>query len=1033
MKPHLLRLAALGPYAGEVEIDFDPLVAEGLFLIYGTTGAGKTFLLDALTFALYGEVAGARGNHTLKSDHADVSVTPWVELEFTSQGNRWKVYRSPQHERLKLKGEGTTNQAATGSLHKLVGSEWQVVTGKATEVTEQVVEKLGLTAAQFQQVVLLPQGKFEQVLRAGSNEREALLRSLFDTELYERASKWLEEQAKQRRIAVSKGQDQLDHLQAQAADRWTSLQQQTAADVGQSGDQDGEGVEGSDGDGDDREVAASDADPKRFPSDQSEFDELVSTLATLAATQQERVDAVRSAEQAARDAVTKVESVAKAWAQRAALVEQQRELDEQRPQVDAARAELGQADAAEQLRLQIDAESSQRAALEAATAQVDALGAALTAAVDAAPLLPPELERPTGPPSGEQLGAMGRALAAFEVRLRDLSQQVEQAAAEESKAASSAKGASDQREQATQHTALAEAAVAELATLEQELADATAAAHQVDGLRTAHTQASAQAAAAANLVAAQAKLDDAVARLAAADESLTKERAALTTLRQRHLDGIAAVLAAELRDGEACPVCGSDDHPAPAAPADGAVTADDIAAAEASLAESEQARLQLDTQHGLFADAAAERRGTAGAAATDTDGAATAAATAQSALADAEQRAAAVPVLTEKVASTKGRRDSANSAANDASAQAQVLDGAAGTAAAAAARLREQVTAELGQVDATAALAGTEQVQQAVDLLTAAVADHAQASTSLTTTQETLSAQVKASVFNDVAAAQSALRSDDERTSMRSTVTKFDSDLTANTLGLAAPELADLPADRPDTTAPAEALAAASAVVRSAESALTLATSARTDVSRWCEEHREKGGDLDAARTEAELWANVANQCLGNAGLKISLQRWVLSDYLAEICSFANLRLGSMTNGRYSLSVHTDGERGGARAGLGLRVFDTFTGQDREVSTLSGGETFQASLSLALGVADAVSAHAGGVHIETLFVDEGFGTLDPESLQLAMDQLDKLREGGRTVGLISHVGALRERIRTGIKVTSSERGSTALVGEVDQD
>jgi exonuclease SbcC len=220
MKPHLLRLAALGPYAGEVEIDFDPLVAEGLFLIYGTTGAGKTFLLDALTFALYGEVAGARGNDTLKSDHADVSVTPWVELEFTSQGDRWKVYRTPRYLKPRQRGEGTDfiAQGATGSLWKMVGGEWTVVAEKPTEITSQVVEKLGLTASQFQQVVLLPQGKFEQVLRAGSTEREALLRSLFDTELYERASKWLEDQAKQRRIAVSKGQDQLDHLQAQAAD-----------------------------------------------------------------------------------------------------------------------------------------------------------------------------------------------------------------------------------------------------------------------------------------------------------------------------------------------------------------------------------------------------------------------------------------------------------------------------------------------------------------------------------------------------------------------------------------------------------------------------------------------------------------------------------------------------------------------------------------------------------------------------------------------------------------------------------------------
>jgi exonuclease SbcC len=126
-------------------------------------------------------------------------------------------------------------------------------------------------------------------------------------------------------------------------------------------------------------------------------------------------------------------------------------------------------------------------------------------------------------------------------------------------------------------------------------------------------------------------------------------------------------------------------------------------------------------------------------------------------------------------------------------------------------------------------------------------------------------------------------------------------------------------------------------------------------------------------------------------------------------------------------------DSGRAKEGLGLLVYDTHTTAPREVATLSGGETFQASLALALGVADAVTAHAGGVSIDTLFVDEGFGTLDPESLELAMDQLEQLREGGRTVGLISHVGALKERIHMGIKVTSSDQGSTAEVCDVTGD
>jgi exonuclease SbcC len=154
----------------------------------------------------------------------------------------------------------------------------------------------------------------------------------------------------------------------------------------------------------------------------------------------------------------------------------------------------------------------------------------------------------------------------------------------------------------------------------------------------------------------------------------------------------------------------------------------------------------------------------------------------------------------------------------------------------------------------------------------------------------------------------------------------------------------------------------------------------------------------------------------------------VLSAYLGDICSYANQRLELMTSGRYQLRLTDGGSRGGRQAGLGLRVLDAYTGEEREVSSLSGGETFQASLALALGVADTVQAHAGGVRLEALFIDEGFGTLDPDNLQLAMDELDRLREGGRMIGIISHVGGLRERIRCGIEVLASDRGSTVRVG-----
>jgi exonuclease SbcC len=156
----------------------------------------------------------------------------------------------------------------------------------------------------------------------------------------------------------------------------------------------------------------------------------------------------------------------------------------------------------------------------------------------------------------------------------------------------------------------------------------------------------------------------------------------------------------------------------------------------------------------------------------------------------------------------------------------------------------------------------------------------------------------------------------------------------------------------------------------------------------------------------------------------------VLASYLSEICDLANQRLGAMTSGRYSLLVQRGRAKANAKSGLDLAVHDAFTGEERPVQSLSGGETFQASLALALAVAESVQAHAGGVRLDALFIDEGFGSLDPDALELAMDELDRLRAGGRMVGLISHVGALRERIRFGIEVQPGNGGSRLRVGEL---
>ena len=166
MKPHLLKIEAFGPYAEPVEIGFDELSQEGLFLIHGTTGAGKTFLLDALCFALYGEVSGDRSLKELKSDHSGPADVPRVSLEFSSGGNRYLVERSPNYTALKTRGDGTTEKAASAVLFRVVGAEREPIVSRTREVTREVEGLVGLNAGQFRQVIVLTQGKFAEVLRA---------------------------------------------------------------------------------------------------------------------------------------------------------------------------------------------------------------------------------------------------------------------------------------------------------------------------------------------------------------------------------------------------------------------------------------------------------------------------------------------------------------------------------------------------------------------------------------------------------------------------------------------------------------------------------------------------------------------------------------------------------------------------------------------------------------------------------------------------------------------------------------------------
>ena len=1014
MKPHRLAFCALGPYADEVEIDFDPLVEEGLFLIHGPTGAGKTFLLDALCFALYGDVPGERGRHTLRSDHAPLDVSPWAELEFTSQGHRWRVRRSPEHEAAKVRGEGTTRRLAEARLERREGDEWRAVAGRIREVNDEIAGLLGLTATQFQQVILLPQGRFEQVLRSNSEDREKLLRTLFDTTIFAAASEWLENGARSRREAAAEHERELANLRRQAAERWRSVTGEAEQPLPSDRLDHGADTYGI------------------WPADQAALDGLVDSANSLKENAGTAAKAADGALATARSTHLAIERIAEHWGRRAGLRERRDELAKERSAIDTGRETLRLADAAEELRPLLNAEQHYRDRLAECTTLANEGITALVARCNEAPSLPDGLAMPAAgeTPTAQDLNVIGPTLAVHRSRLHDLATHAAKAEERESTAASEQAAEADRRLIEQQQAAAAAEHDQQRRVAENELIKARSAASRVADLRAAAELATQRAEAATELQARGPHLTAAETAFTEAERATLDRRREALDLRQRYLEGIAAVLAGTLRSAEPCPVCGSTDHPHPAEPAGDAVVIEDVEAAEAAAMRAEQAEVRARKAYQRLAAESAELRGRAGGTADDPEGAAELADEAAVLLQAATDLAGRVEGLDEAVAAHRDDATAAEEAAKQATLDATAASERAKTAEDEAATLRAGIAEKIGDIDPVAAMEAITAVESAIEALSTAEHERAAAETTLSTTTAVLVAQLDPSPFATPDEARAALRSLEDRDEMRQRIETHDDSSRDVDHDLKADDLRDLPDERPDTTASAEAVTDAEAAARAANDRRTRTADAHKDISGWDADHRRRSKTYAAALAEAELWSTVADRCNGRTPPKVSLQRWVLSAYLEEICTFANRRLGSMTGGRYRLSVNRDRARGGGKAGLGLRVRDTHTGSGRGVSTLSGGETFQASLSLALGVADVVTAHAGGVRLDALFVDEGFGTLDSEALQLAMDELDRLREGGRTVGLISHVGELRERIRTGIEVTASDHGSQVRVGAI---
>ena len=1009
MRPHRLRVTAFGAFGGTVEVSFDDLASSGLFLLHGETGAGKTTLLDAIGFALYGRVPGERGKaRRLRSDHAAPGTATEIQLEATIGGRRMRITRKPEQERLKRRGVGTTTEQAKVLLEEATGGSWHAVSTRMGEADMEIADLMGMSADQFFQVVLLPQGEFAKFLHADAGDRAKLLQRLFGTDRFHAVEEWLARRRKSTADQVRDAELGISELLARLA--------QAA------------GLPGPGDDPPDAPDASAQIPPVQTPAG-AQWAARLAQAATAEAACRDQVAAYRQDLERTLDRQREAGRLADL---------QRRRADALKTRDNLAAAEVGLAErhtelaaaarAADIMHALAEAERTGRVLAQACAAEEQARAMA-SAQADAAPAAPAAELRAAGQ---EYVAKLGRLEA-----LRSLSRQAadeDEAAASASQAAAALAAQIDRagREAATRREQRPELSRERDQAHEagQKLGSVRA---EADRYRRAADDASALAQARADAIRQEEAYISAKLEYVELFEEASR-------LRRARVDGMRAELAATLVDGAPCPVCGSLDHPELCELRGERVTRDQEEAADAAAAQAseraEMAGAKLAAADVLVNDLSGRLADAGFAVATDlaslqaearrlevaSDTLAAEAAELTAAAARHGDLQGALEVLDQAVAATEKRLAELTEQRESARRQAA-------EAGHRAARHRESLLAQLGgRPDLETALSVA---RQAADALIAA-ADAADATGRAE--QDARRAQADAvqaaaeAGFADLDAVRRARRDADWRTATDQAIREHEASARAVDDLLADPDL-DVPLDPPADLAGAQvAVEAARKAHDDAVAAYDRAKHKAEQLADLVPQFTARLDELTPLATKAAEARRLADLAagLGSNTLRMTLSSFVLAARLEEVAAAASDRLVKMTSGRYSL-VHTDARRGAGRSGLGLLACDSWTAVDRDTSTLSGGETFLASLALALGLADVVTAEAAGTRIEALFVDEGFGSLDEDTLEEVMTVLDGLREGGRMVGIVSHVAELRQRIPAQVRVRKGQAGSQLTV------
>lgn len=905
MRINRLELQAVGPFPSKHVIDFDQLGESALFLIDGPTGAGKSTLIDAITYAIYGRMAGSESDATrMRSTHAKPETETYVDLVFSTQSGKYRVRRAPAYDRPKSRGTGVTAEKASVLVEQLMpdGTKKNLAF-QFREAATFLADRIGLSPEQFVQTVVLPQGEFAKFLRAETKERQPLLERIFATEIYARVADVLKEQASSAK------------KESEAAT--TDLKGAIVALVASAALDD--------------EVADSLAELAEESSTHQLLVEQLQLSMTDVKTANAAAKSVFDVEQAERHRLT--------------------EKLEMRRGESAIIAGLELATADHMAAAKVFAEATAQADLEAVAVEL-----------------------------GKQMPKAKDGKHDFELvleRLRELQRLVEESLALEKELPNKAKDLDEMtskllamsKELGDADVAVKKTLPVAIETAKAKVEEQTKKLPDPEAVSAKILQLEEEMGLIASLEAAQSKQEKLDS---AAEKAKGKAQDAVQAAQQAsaaRYANMAAELALELEDGRQCRVCGSLEHPNPAPMSDDAVTQEDVqnadklaesankafAAADKAAAEGKAAITQLAKQvkrqiEVVKADLAAEESKREGfeAAATQLD------------VSKAELKS-----LEEELAETNSRRTG--------------------------------ITAEIAALKTSQKALGDELAEGRVH-----VKVMAQVHENLLARKQVLAEQ--ASRLRDLNAADTALKA---------------KSVALEAAKLRAAELPKEPGVGDIETAQAE-LAAHQSAYDEALSQKSIAQQKLTSFNTYFNEILTRAENRlsvegDSAHIVAlSKWAEGANK-LGQ-----KLPAFVLQTMFEEVVTAANARFTTILEGRYELRIPDDDPARKGSKGLGLAVFDRPAQSLRKTTTLSGGEQFCASLSLALGLSDVVLSNASGLSIDTFFIDEGFGSLDSGRLSQVMQMLDGLKADGRAVGLISHVEELKTAITERIDVRQDE-------------